>query len=212
MSENTTTPATPETKLTIEQATILLPVFAWLTRGENAKGSGSGRGTASFWSFVGGMRPSIATLVALHQMGQLAGDVTVTEELIEVPEVDTYPSAYVYTQGTGKQAKRLTTLRQFGMYLLAVDADHPLAKTAGVSVSDLTKWVKDVMPDAMDQIKVQREQARQAAERKAAGELMDNTIKDLKAAIEVARNLGLDVTAQTAMLASFEAQQADNAS
>jgi hypothetical protein len=212
MSENTTATATPETKLTIEQATILLPVFAWLTRGENAKGSGSGRGTASFWSFVGGMRPSIATLVALHQMGQLAGDVTVTEELIEVPEVDTYPAAYVYTQGTGKQAKRFTTLRQFGMYVLAVNDDHPLAKTADVSVSDLTKWVKDVMPDAMDQIKVQREQARKAAERKAAGELMDNTIKDLKAAIEVARNLGLDVTAQTAMLASFEAQQADNAS
>ncbi|GGO63125.1 hypothetical protein [Nonomuraea cavernae] len=206
MTENTTAPATPEIKLTTEQATLLLPVFAWLTRAETPKG-GSARGTASFWSFVGGMRPSIAALVALHQMEELAGDVVITEELIEVPEIADYPATYVYAQGTGKQAKRYTTLRQYGMYLLAVDAEHPLAKTAGASVPDLTKWIKDVIPDAMDRIKAQREAARKAAERKAAGELLENTIKDLKAAIEVARTHGLDVTAQEAMLATFEAQQ-----
>lgn len=207
MSENTTTTNAPEVKLTEDQATTLLPVYAWLTRAETPKG-GSARGTASFWSFVGGMRPSIATLVALHQDEQLAGDATVGEDLIEVPDVEDYPLSYVYTQGSGKTAKRFTTRRHYGMYLLAVDAEHPLAQTAGVSVSDLTKWIKAVMPDAMERIAAQREQARKAAERKAAGELLDKTIADLEAAIEVARKNGLDVTAQEAMLAAFKAQQA----
>ncbi|MFG1709206.1 hypothetical protein ACFLIM_39050 [Nonomuraea sp. M3C6] len=213
MSENTTATATPaEVKLTAEQATQLLPVYAWLTRAETPKG-GSARGTASFWSFVGGMRPSIATLMALHQNEQLAGDVVISEELIEAPEIDGYPASYIYTQGTGKAVKRYTTLRQYGMFLLAVrDAEHPLAQTAGVTVSDLTKWITAVIPDAMDRIKAQRDAARKAAEKKAAGELMDNTIKDLKAAIKVAESHGLDVTAQTAMLAAFEAQQQATAS
>ncbi|MFF0770949.1 hypothetical protein ACFYUK_18840 [Nonomuraea wenchangensis] len=207
MSENTTA-AAPQIKLTEAQATALLPVWAWLTRGENAKGTGSGRGTASFWSFVGGMRPSIATLVALHQMEQLAGDVTVSEELIAVPEVDDYPASYVYSRGSGKTAKHFTTLRQYGMYLLQVDATHPLAQTASVSVPDLRKWVQDVMPDAVERIAAQREAARKLAEQKAASELLDKTIADMVAAIKVAENLGLDVTPQRAMLAAFEAQKA----
>jgi hypothetical protein len=205
MSENTTNTAAPEIKLTEEQATTLLPVFAWLTRAETPKG-GSARGTASFWSFVGGMRPSIATLVALHQMEQLAGDALVGEDLIAVPDVEDYPATYVYTRGSGKSAQRFTTRREYGMHLLRVDADHPLAQPAGVSVSELTKWIKDVMPDAMDRIKAQREAARKAAERRAAAENLENTIKDLRAAIEVAEKNGLDVTAQRAMLATFEQQ------
>ncbi|QFY09614.1 hypothetical protein GBF35_25810 [Nonomuraea phyllanthi] len=204
MSENTTAAAS-EVKLTEEQATILLPVFAWLTRAETPKG-GSARGTASFWSFVGGMRPSIATLVALHQMEQLAGDTLVGEDLIDVPDVENYPAMFVYTKGSGKTAKRLTTRREYGMFLLHVDAEHPLAKPAGVSVSDLTKWIKDVMPDAMDRIKAQREAARKAAERRAAAENLENTIANLRAAIEVAEKNGMDVTAQRAMLAAFEEQ------
>lgn len=206
MSENTTATNTPEVKLTEDQATALLPVYAWLTRAETPKG-GSARGTASFWSFVGGMRPSIATLVSLHADELLAGDATVGEDLIPVPDVEGYPSAYVYSQGTSKQVKRFTPRRFHGAYLLGIDLDHPLAQPAGVSVSDLTKWIKAVMPDAMERIAAQRELARKEAEKRAAGELLEKTIKDLEAAIAVARNNGLDVTAQEAMLAAFKAQQ-----
>ncbi|MEQ4723799.1 hypothetical protein [Nonomuraea sp. B19D2] len=206
MSENTTSTNAPEIQLTEGQALMLLPVYAWLTRAETPKG-GSARGTASFWSFVGGMRPSIATLVSLHADGLLAGDATVGEDLIPVPDVEDYPSAYVYTQGTAKQAKRFTSRRFHGVVMLEIDLDHPLAQPAGVSVSDLTKWIKAVMPDAMERIAAQREQARKEAEKKAAGELLEKTIADLKAAIEVARKNGVDVTAQEAMLAVFESQQ-----
>ncbi|MDP9843291.1 hypothetical protein [Streptosporangium lutulentum] len=211
MTENTTTAAAPaEVKLTLslELATALLPTFAWLTRAETPKG-GSARGTASFWSFVGGMRPSIATLVSLQAENKLHGDAFIGEALIEAPEGDDFPATYVYTQGTGKAAKRFTTRQFHGMWILGVDDKSPLAIPAGVTVSDLTKAITAVMPDAMEQIKAQREEARKAAEKKAAGDLMENTIKDLVAAIEVAKKLGLDITAQSAMLAAFEKAKAE---
>lgn len=205
MAENTTT--TPEITLTEKQATALLPVYAWLTRAETPKG-GSARGTANYWAFVGGMRPSIATLLAVYHLGDLTGDALIGEDLIAVPDLPDYPETYVYTQKIGKQATRYTTLRHVGMHLLGVDADHPLAKPAGVSVPDLTKWIKAVMPDAMERIAAQREAARKEAEKRAAAELMEKQIADLRAAVEVAEKRGLDVTAQRAMIAAFEAQKA----
>ncbi|MEV0617597.1 hypothetical protein AB0I81_30045 [Nonomuraea sp. NPDC050404] len=210
MAENTTAPATTEFKLSEEHAKALLPVYAWLTRAEtvqkDGKMGGSGRGTSSFWSFVGGMRPSMATLVALHQREELAGDALVTEELIDVPDVEDYPAQYVYTQGAAKAAKRYTTLRHYGMYLLQVDKEHPLAQTAGVNIPDLKKWITAVMPDATERLAAQRELARKEAQRKAAAELMEKTLKDMQAAIEVARNNGVDVTAMEAMMAAHKAE------
>ncbi|MEV4749037.1 hypothetical protein AB0K21_21885 [Streptosporangium sp. NPDC049248] len=208
MTESTPAPATVEIKLTREQAETLLPVYAWLTRAETPKG-GSARGTASFWAFVGGNRPSIATLVSLHKADKLHGDALIGEDLIPLPDGADFPAAHIYTQGTGKNVTRWTTRRYDGMRDLSLtDETHPLAAPAGASVSDLTKWITAVIPDAMEQIKIRREEARKAAERKAAGDLMDKTVKDLEAAIEVARTHGLDVTAQEAMLATFKAQQA----
>lgn len=209
MTENTTATAV-EIKITFEQATALLPVYAWLTRAETPKG-GSARGTASFWAFVGGNRPSIATLISLHQDDKLHGDAVIGEDLIPLPADidDTFPVLHIYTQGTGKTATKWTTRRHVGMWLLGItDETHPLAAPAGASVPDLTKWIQAVMPDAMEQIKAQREAARKAAERKAAADLLENTIKDMRAAVEVARANGLDVTAQEALVAAFEAQQA----
>ncbi|WP_433235435.1 hypothetical protein ACQPYK_25335 [Streptosporangium sp. CA-135522] len=208
MTENTATATATEINLSVEQATALLPIYAWLTRAETPKG-GSARGTASFWSFVGGNRPSIATLASLHKADQLHGDALIGEDLIPLPEGSDFPASHIYTQGTGKAVTRWTTRRYEGMQMLALtDEEHPLAAPAGASVSDLGKWITAVLPDAMERIKAQREEARKAAERKAASDLMDKTIKDLRAAIEVARSHELDVTAQEAMLAAFEAQQA----
>lgn len=207
MTENTTAPV--EITITLEQAKALLPVYAWLTRAETPKG-GSARGTASFWAFVGGSRPSIATLRSLYRDDKLHADALIGEDLIPVPDYtdETFPAAHVYTQGTGKTLKRFTTRRYAGMWDLDLtDETHPLAAPAGASVSDLTKWITAVMPDAMEQIKAQREAVRKAAERKAAGDMLDGTIKDLRAAIEVARKHELDVTAQEAMLATFEAKK-----
>lgn len=207
MAENTNPQDPQEINLTPEQVNALIPVYAWLTRAETPKG-GSGRGTANYWSFVGGMRPSIATLVAVHYQGRLSGDTTIGESLVEVPDLPDYPDAYVYTRKVGKTTGRFTTLRHIGMHLLNVGETHPLATPAGVSVPDLARWLKAAAPDAMERVTAQREEQRRERERRAAAELLNKQIRDLRAAVEVAEKNGLDVSAQRQMLAAFEQQAA----
>ncbi len=207
MAENTTDTTTPETVLTPDQVNALIPVFAWLTRAETPKG-GSSRGTANYWSFVGGMRPSIATLVAVHHFGELKGDALIGEDLIDVPDLPDFPDRFVFTQKRTKAVARLTTLRHVGMHLLSVGAEHPLAQPAGVSVPDLAKWLKAADSEAMDRVVAEREAARKALQREAAGKQLEEQVKNLAAAIEVAENNGLDVTTMRAMLDAVKAQQA----
>lgn len=205
MTEATT--AVPEIKLSYELATATVPVFSWITRAETPKG-GSARGTASFWSFVGGMRPSIATLTSLHADGLLKGDAITGEDLIPVPEGVEYPATFTFVQGTGKSAVKMTTRRYHGMWLLDIADDHPLAIPAGVTVAELTKWLTAAIPNVMDAVKAERDAIRAAMERKAAAEQMDAQINSMIAAVVVAKNNGLDVTVQEAMIKTFRDMQA----